>query len=222
MRKYVFALFIFLSLSMMAQESHRVYCELLGYQKLLSSKVIVRVDFGQETSFWLGYSKQYLVDEDGRPISFNSMVDAMNYMGELGWKFEQAYVVTTSSQNVYHWLLSKDISSNAKISSGFMTKKQFEEQGESSGKGLLGDIDDVECSVLEESTNGFRICTSKRLSVEQIRKVKSQFSINKDVLQFYTPDKIEKSQAYAGITGNYIIIYETNEFIPLKSEAKSQ
>lgn len=39
------------------------------------------------------------------------MVDAMNFMGTLGWEFEQAYVVTvgggTSSQNVYHWLLSK-------------------------------------------------------------------------------------------------------------------
>ena len=39
------------------------------------------------------------------------MVDAMNYMGELGWEFEQAYVVTfgsgSSSSSVYHWLLSK-------------------------------------------------------------------------------------------------------------------
>ena len=35
----------------------------------------------------------------------------MNYMGTLGWEFEQAYVVTLGSgagaSNVYHWLLSK-------------------------------------------------------------------------------------------------------------------
>ena len=41
------------------------------------------------------------------------MVDAMNYMGKLGWEFEQAYVVTlgsgASGSNVYHWLLSKYI-----------------------------------------------------------------------------------------------------------------
>jgi hypothetical protein len=35
------------------------------------------------------------------------MVDALNYMGEKGWEFVQAYVVTISNQNVYHWLLKK-------------------------------------------------------------------------------------------------------------------
>lgn len=36
------------------------------------------------------------------------MVDAMNYMGALGWEFQQAYVVTTGQQNVYHWLMRKN------------------------------------------------------------------------------------------------------------------
>lgn len=38
------------------------------------------------------------------------MVDAMNWMGSQGWEFAQAYVVTMGGQNVYHWLLKKDIS----------------------------------------------------------------------------------------------------------------
>jgi len=37
------------------------------------------------------------------------MVDAMNFMGTLGWEFVQAYVVTESNQNVYHWLLKMEI-----------------------------------------------------------------------------------------------------------------
>ncbi len=70
-----------------------------------------------------------LVGEDGKPISFNSMVDAMNYMGSLGWKFEQAYVVSMPStmgggQNVYHWLLSKSISEDENINDGFTIKSQ--------------------------------------------------------------------------------------------------
>ena len=52
-----------------------------------------------------------MVDADGKVQEFNSMVDAMNYMGTLGWEFEQAYIVTMGSgagaSNVYHWLLSK-------------------------------------------------------------------------------------------------------------------
>lgn len=43
------------------------------------------------------------------------MVDAMNYMGALGWEFQQAYVITVpggfgGNQNVYHWLLRKEYS----------------------------------------------------------------------------------------------------------------
>lgn len=48
-------------------------------------------------------------DQTGKVTSFNSMVDALNYMGTKGWVFEQAYIVTTSNQNVYHWLLKKKI-----------------------------------------------------------------------------------------------------------------
>ena len=87
----------------------RTYCELLGMQNLLG-KTIVSVDFGQ-TSFM---RDNRLVDENGEVLKFNSMIDAMNYMGALGWDFEQAYVVTigtgNSRQNVYHWLLSKPYS----------------------------------------------------------------------------------------------------------------
>lgn len=120
---------VLLSLNVIAQEAqpkenlHRVYCELLGTTKFLSQKCNVSVDFGQNP-----YENSRLVDENGKSITFNSMVDAMNYMGELGWKFEQAYVVTVSSQNVYHWLLSKDISDDEAISSGFKTKAQLKKE----------------------------------------------------------------------------------------------
>ena len=37
------------------------------------------------------------------------MVDAMNFMGRLGWRYEDSYVITIANQNVIHWLLSKEI-----------------------------------------------------------------------------------------------------------------
>ena len=101
----VTSLFLF-ALSASAQS--KVYCELLGTQKFLSTKVTVSVDFGQARKF---FGDNRMVDADGKVQEFNSMVDAMNYMGTLGWEFEQAYVVTVGSgagaSNVYHWLLSK-------------------------------------------------------------------------------------------------------------------
>ena len=74
------------------------------------------------------YENNKLVDENGKKITFNSMVDAMNYMGKLGWEFEQAYVVTTNNQNVYHWLLSKDVVDNDEAEEGITTKGQFKKQ----------------------------------------------------------------------------------------------
>lgn len=103
--------FILALVAFTASAQGKIYCELVGTQKLLSKKVTVEVDFGQQTKF---FSDNRLVDDKGQVIEFNSMVDAMNHMGTLGWEFEQAYVVTlgagTGSSNVYHWLLSKVVS----------------------------------------------------------------------------------------------------------------
>ena len=109
MKRFVFILasLILFSLSASAQ-GRKVYCELLGTQKFMSTKVTISVDFGQERKF---FGDNRMVDENGNVQVFNSMVDAMNYMGSLGWEFEQAYVVTVGggagASNVYHWLLSK-------------------------------------------------------------------------------------------------------------------
>lgn len=113
-----------------AQEANetRAYCELLGTSKMFSNKVKVTVDFGQATSFWKGNKDQQLVDENGKDIQFNSMIDAMNYMGRYGWKFIQAYAIGDArSGYVYHWLLYKDVKDEMEVFDGFMTKEQYKE-----------------------------------------------------------------------------------------------
>jgi hypothetical protein len=85
------------------------YAQILGSQKILSNKVNVIIDYGQDRKW---FSNHTMVDKDGKTIDFASMVDAMNYMGEQGWEFVQAYVVTVPSglgggQNVYHWLMKR-------------------------------------------------------------------------------------------------------------------
>lgn len=113
----------------------KVYCEIVGTQKFAKSQVTVGIDFGQEDAMRTNAlggvaSRNKLVGDDGKPFSFNSMVDAMNYMGSLGWEFEQAYVVTMpgmgGGQNVYHWLLSKYIGENESGTNGFKTRGQYE------------------------------------------------------------------------------------------------
>ena len=117
-----FLMFTYSSVASAEEPTQRVYAELLGTGTNflnLNKNVKVSVDLGQFQSATKAYT---LLDENGKDIKFNSMVAAMNYMGERGWKFVQAYVVTVSNQNVLHWLLYKDITDPAQIKEGLNVK----------------------------------------------------------------------------------------------------
>ena len=112
MKKLLFIIIaLFVAVAANAQE--KVYCELVGVQGLFTKKFNISVDFGQESKL---FSNEALVDEKGKAISFNTMVDAMNYMSKHGWEFEQAYIVTigtdSTASHYYHWVLSKVIDEN--------------------------------------------------------------------------------------------------------------
>jgi len=77
-----------------AQEPKYVYCQIVANEKLLSKKITVSLDFGQKMKF---FADNRLKDENGKPIVFNSNVDAMNYMGKQGWEFCQLSMVEVTS-----------------------------------------------------------------------------------------------------------------------------
>ncbi len=89
------------------------YCMILATEKFLSTKVTVEVDFGQEWSFWK--DKRGLRDENGKKIVFNSVIDALNYMASEGWEFVNAYVLTVSGQNVYHYVMRRKLTEDDKL-----------------------------------------------------------------------------------------------------------
>jgi len=82
-----------------------IYCQIVGTSKWRSNKVMVEIDFGQYKPKGRG---SMLVDEEtGQPIMFNSMIDALNYMGKFGWEYVQAYTIGENGYYVYHYLLKK-------------------------------------------------------------------------------------------------------------------
>ncbi len=81
------------------------YCQLLGYKKFLSNKVIVNIDYGQERKF-LG-KVQLVKGPNGKNMKFNSMIAALNFMEDNGWVYVNNYAITVSNQNVYHYLLRR-------------------------------------------------------------------------------------------------------------------
>jgi len=90
-------------------EKHYVYAEIVGTERMLSTKVDVVIDYGQETKFFNPDNNRIMDDATGKPKKFNSMVDAMNLMGTLGWEFVQGYAITISGSSVYHWLMKREL-----------------------------------------------------------------------------------------------------------------
>ena len=78
------------------------YCMLLATNKFFSKDVSITIDYGQKTGF---FEDTRIRDKNGRPMSFNSIMDALNYMNSLGWEFVNSYAIATGDQNVYHYLL---------------------------------------------------------------------------------------------------------------------
>ena len=81
------------------------YCELIGFNKsLFGQKIIITVDYGQK---FTPFKSQLIKGPDNKPVVFNSMIDALNFMEKNGWKYVNNFAVSTGNSYVYHYLLKK-------------------------------------------------------------------------------------------------------------------
>jgi len=80
------------------------YCQVIATPRLLSNKVTIDIDFGDEKSFW---RDNRLKTDAGKLKKFNTIIDAMNYMGREGWVFINAYPVITGATTIYHFAFKK-------------------------------------------------------------------------------------------------------------------
>ncbi len=83
------------------------YCRLIATPRLLSNKVTIDIDYGDEKSFW---RDNRLKTDAGKLKKFNTIIDAMNYMGREGWIFINAYPVRTGETEIYHFAFKKQFS----------------------------------------------------------------------------------------------------------------
>lgn len=120
--------FFFIMLTESLYSQQRFYCEVKGIEKEITSGLKIIFDFGTQTSYnmWGDLnSKLKFVDENGNEIKFNSMVDAANYMVQIGWNFQQAYSSSYGSRPIIHWIFYKDAESIEKAKEGIITKSEY-------------------------------------------------------------------------------------------------
>jgi|SRR5579875_2228437 len=85
------------------------YCEMVAMQKLLSRKVTIDIDNGEDRKLF-SFKDTRVRDELGKVKSFNSVVDALNYLGRLGWQLVNAFPVsdgTSSTGMTYHYIFKR-------------------------------------------------------------------------------------------------------------------
>jgi hypothetical protein len=108
MKKTIYiGLLLLLSGSLFAQaDTSKIeqYCQIIATPRLLSNKVTIDIDFGEEKSFW---RDTRLKTYDGRFKKFNTIIDALNFMGKEGWIFINAYPVLNGNSNIYHFGFKK-------------------------------------------------------------------------------------------------------------------
>ncbi len=111
MKKFVlfFLLIPALGYSQANETKVEQYCELVAQFRILSRKVNIDVDYGDERKFFKDYR---LKDETGKFKKFNSIIDALNFMGQQGWKLVNAFLVNegpgNTVNNVYHYVFRKE------------------------------------------------------------------------------------------------------------------
>lgn len=80
------------------------YCEVVATPRLLSNKVTIDVNYGEEKSIW---KDTRLKNDEGKLKKFNTVIDALNYMGKEGWIFVNAFPVINGTTQIYHYAFKK-------------------------------------------------------------------------------------------------------------------
>ncbi|MEO7212433.1 hypothetical protein [Mucilaginibacter sp.] len=78
-----------------------IYCMLKVTPQLLSTKVEIKVDYGENG--FIALAGNELKDENEVVKKFTSIVDAFNYMASLGWQ----YVDSSASMGEFQYIMKK-------------------------------------------------------------------------------------------------------------------
>ena len=81
------------------------YCSVVTRGKLFSSEVTIAIDFGDNPN-----NRKRLRDRKGDIVDFTTVIDALNYLGEQGWKLVNAFPLnaTGNSAPQYNYIFKRD------------------------------------------------------------------------------------------------------------------
>jgi len=82
------------------------YCE-LTFTGNFGRNSTIEADFGEKIPW---FKTKKLTGDNGKKLKFNTIVDALNYMGEDGWELVQVYTIHLSENSIsHHYVLKKEL-----------------------------------------------------------------------------------------------------------------
>ena len=84
-----------------------VFCDLISTKKFLSTEENIIINYGKRDSLWIDEKIYTLMSKDIK--KYNSIIDALNYMGNEGWKIVNTYSSSQNSYTIDHYILKKEI-----------------------------------------------------------------------------------------------------------------
>lgn len=123
MKKILFLIIALTSSALLfSQNSYKVFCDLKGTDNVSGKNVSVTIVLDKQIEM------NELVSANGEKLKITQMVEAMNFMSKLWWKFESCYAIFGSGRTVHHWIISKEVKEEKEIKSGLITEEQYRNQ----------------------------------------------------------------------------------------------
>tara|TARA_B000000475_G_C15708392_1_gene329364 strand:- start:87 stop:560 length:474 start_codon:yes stop_codon:yes gene_type:complete len=84
-----------------------IFCDLMSSKKFLGTEEALTINYGDRDSLWLDKSMYNKISKQIK--KYNSIIDALNYMGSEGWETLRSYSTSHNSYTVEHYVLKKEI-----------------------------------------------------------------------------------------------------------------
>ena len=89
-----------------------VFCDLISTKKFLGTKTSIDINFGNRDSLWVDPKIFTLIKSELK--EYTSIIDALNYMGNEGWKTISSYSTSQNSYLIEHFILKKELKKELK------------------------------------------------------------------------------------------------------------
>ena len=100
-----------------SSQTRPAYCDLQATNFWGGRNVYIILDFGS-----LAYGT--INNHDGTARKFCGIVDALNYMAQLGWSIRDTYYISEGKDKVLHYLLEKTVQEDSQILDGLLIQSQ--------------------------------------------------------------------------------------------------